>query len=159
MGKVEIPKFFFFACFLSAIVLMTSCSFPRIAVLSDPLSPEEHINLGLAYEKEGNIDNAVAEYKKAARKLPLANLYMANLFFTQDELEKAEYYYKEAIREDEKNGDAYNNLAWLYYVKGENLEEAEELAEKAIEVQPEKKTYYQDTVNKIRELKNIKYNK
>ena len=138
-------------------MFLTSCSFPRIAILSDPLSPEEHINLGLAYEKEGDIDNAVSEYKEAAKKLPIANLYMANLFFNQDQLEKAEYYYKKAIQEDGKNGDAYNNLAWLYYVKGENLEEAEQLAEKAIGVQPEKKSCYQDTIEKIRKLKNVNY--
>ena len=138
-------------------MLLTSCELPRIAILSDPLSPEEHINLGLAYEKEGDIENAVTEYKKAAKRLPLAYLYIANLYFTQDDLENAEYYYKEAIREDENNGDAYNNLAWLYYVKGENLEEAEKLAKKAMSVQPEKKTYYQDTVNSIRKLIKTKH--
>jgi tetratricopeptide (TPR) repeat protein len=140
-------------------MLLTSCHIPRISVLSDPLSPEEHINLGLAYEKEGDIENAVAEYTKASKSLPIANLYIANLYFIQDELEKAEYYYKEAIRKNKNIGDAYNNLAWLYYIKGENLAEAEQLAEKAIIAQPEKKTHYQDTIQAIRKLKKLKYNK
>ena len=152
MKNTKSLKSYILVCFLYTVMLLTSCNFPRIAILSDPLSPEEHINLGLAYEREGDIENAAAEYNEAARSLPTAYLYMANLYFTQDELEKAEYYYKEAIRNDENNGDAYNNLAWLYYVKGENLEEAEKLAEKAMIVQPERKRYYQDTVNNIRKL-------
>lgn len=138
-------------------MILMSCNFPRIAILSDPLSPEQHVNLGLAYEQDGDIDNAAAEYKEAAKKMPIAYLYMANLYFSQDELEKAEYYYKEAIQKDKNNGDAYNNLAWLYYIQGENLEEAEKLAEKAMIVQPEKKTCYQDTIDKIRKLKIVNY--
>ena len=157
MKKPEILTFYLFVCLLYTVMLLASCNFPRIAILSDPLSPEEHINLGLAYEKEGDINNALAEYKAAAKRLPLAYLYIANLYFNQEEFEKAEYYYKEAIRKDENNSDAYNNLAWLYYVKGENLEEAKKLAEKAIRLNPGKKTYYQDTLNSIRKLIKTRY--
>ena len=52
-----------------------------------------------------------------------------------------------------RNADAYNNLAWLYYTKKENLDEAESLAAKAIELNPEKRDVYQDTLDKIRESK------
>ena len=33
--------------------MTASCSIPRIVVLRDPLTPEEHINLGVAYERAG----------------------------------------------------------------------------------------------------------
>jgi len=36
---------------LVLIVLLASCSIPEIIVLHDPLTPEEHINLGLSYEE------------------------------------------------------------------------------------------------------------
>ena len=140
--------------YLIAFSLLTSCSLPRIIILEDPLTPEEHINLGVAYEKKGELDNALKEYKEASKKLPSAYLYMGNIYFQKNELAEVEYYYKKAIKKAPENADAYNNLAWLYYTKKENLDEAEALALKAIELNPAKKDLYQDTLEKIRELKN-----
>ncbi|MBI3592061.1 MAG: tetratricopeptide repeat protein [Nitrospirae bacterium] len=136
------------ACFL----LLTGCSLPRIIVLDDPLSPEEHINLGVAYERKGETDNAVEEYKKASKNLPLAYLYLGNIHMQMNKLDEAEAYYKKAVRKDPGLADAYNNLAWLYYTKKEKLEEAESLALKALELNPSSERYL-DTLNKIRELK------
>jgi len=129
---------------------------PRIIVLEDPLTPAEHINLGVAYEKQGEIDNALKEYKEASRKLPSAYLYIGNIYFQRNELDEAETYYKKAIKKDAQNADAYNNLAWLYYTKKENLDEAGSLALKAIELNPLKKDVYQDTLEKIRMFKSQK---
>ncbi|MBI4653590.1 MAG: tetratricopeptide repeat protein [Nitrospirae bacterium] len=137
-------------------LLLTSCSLPRIVILDNPLSPEEHINLGVVYEKKGEIDNALKEYKLASKKLPLAYLYMGNIYFQKNEFDEAESTYKKAIKKNPDNSDAYNNLAWLYYTKKGNLNEAEELALKAIELNPSKKDIYQDTLGKIRELRGQK---
>jgi len=134
-------------------ILIPSCTFPRIIILEDPLSPEEHLNLGVAYEKRGELDNAIEEYCLAARKLPIGFLYLGNAHFQKKELEKAEKYYRRALREDPNNADAYNNLAWLYYTKRENLEEAESLTLKAMELNPSKGDIYYDTLDKIRELR------
>ncbi len=146
-------KSFKIVFFLIAFSLLTSCSLPRIIILDDPLSPEEHINLGVAYEKQGEIDNALKEYRLASKKLPLAYLYMGNVYFQKNDFDKAESAYRKAIEKDSQNADAHNNLAWLYYTKKENLNEAEELALKAIELNPSKKEIYQDTLNKIRGAK------
>jgi tetratricopeptide (TPR) repeat protein len=135
------------------LCLFAGCSLPRIIVLDDPLSPEEHINLGVAYEKKGELDNALKEYREASGKLPVAYLYMGNVFLQKNELGEAESYYKKAIEKDPKNADSYNNLAWLYYEKRENLDEAESLAMKAMELNPSKKEIYQDTLDRIRDLK------
>ncbi len=134
-------------------LLAWGCSLPRIIVLDDPLSPEEHLNLGVAYEKNGELDSAVKEYKTAAGKLPVAYLYLGNVYFKKNELDDAESSYRKAIKKVPDNGDAYNNLAWLYYSKKENLQEAEDLALKAIALNPEKKEIYEDTLNRIRALK------
>lgn len=136
----------------TAFCLLTTagCALPRIIVLDDPLTPEEHVNLGVAYEKKGEMDNALKEYKEASKKLPSAYLYIGNIYFQKNEFDEAEFYYKKAIKKDPKNADTYNNLAWLYYTKRENLDEAESLVLKAIKINPSKKDIYQDTLEKIR---------
>ena len=149
-------RFYNIYVLLFLLLFVTSCALPRIIILEDPLTPEEHINLGVAYEKKGELDNALKEYKEASNKLPSAYLYMGNIYFQKNELDEAERYYKKAIKKDSRNADAYNNLAWLYYTKKENLDEAEALALKAIELNPLKKEAYQDTLEKIRALKSQK---
>ncbi len=141
---------------ISSLLLALSlyaCALPRIIVLDDPLSPEEHLNLGVAYEQKGELDNALREYKEASKKLPLSYLYIGNVYFQKSEYKEAEFYYKEAIKKDPKNADAYNNLAWLYSIKKENLDEAESLVLKAIELNPSKKEIYIDTLEKIKGLR------
>jgi tetratricopeptide (TPR) repeat protein len=127
------------------------CSLPRIAILKDPLTPEEHLNLGVAYEARGELDNAIREYESAARRLPSAYLYLGNAYFQKNEWSQAEKFYRKAIKKDSENADAHNNLAWLYYMNGKNLAEAEHLALKAISLNPSKDHIYRDTLEKIRE--------
>jgi tetratricopeptide (TPR) repeat protein len=123
-------------------------------VLDDPLSPEEHLNLGVTYEKNGELDNALKEYQVASKKLPVAYLYMGNIYFQKDEFDEAESCYKKAIKKEPENANTYNNLAWLYFIEKKNLGEAERLVLKAIELNPAKKNIYQDTLDKIRAFKN-----
>jgi len=132
---------------------LSSCSLPRIVVIDDPLTPEEHINLGVVYEKKGQYDEAISEYKKASKTLPVAYLYMGNASFLKGDLEGAEQFYRRAIREDSTNADAMNNLAWLYYKLGKNLDEAEALVMRAIEIRPERADAYRDTLMKIEEVR------
>ena len=138
---------------LCALLLLAGCSIPRIIILKDPLTPEEHLNLGVAYEKQGEFDAAIKEYKLAAKNLPAGYLYLGNAHFQKRELGKAEEYYKKAIEKEPGNADAYNNLAWLYYTKKEKLDQAENLALKALELNPAKESIYYDTLDKIREMK------
>jgi tetratricopeptide (TPR) repeat protein len=122
-------------------------------VLKDPLTPEEHLNLGVAYEQKGELDHAIREYQLASKKLPITYLYLGNVHFQKNEFPKAETYYKKAIKKGPQNADAHNNLAWLYYTRRENLAEGERLALKAIELNPAKEEIYKDTLEKIRELR------
>jgi tetratricopeptide (TPR) repeat protein len=137
------------------MIFLVGCSLPRIIILTDPLTPEEHLNLGVAYEKKGELDQAIVQYKLAAKKLPLAYLHIGNAYFQKNEWAKAERCYKKAIEKDSKNADAHNNLAWLYYIRHENLDLAESLALKAIELNPSKGDIYKDTLERIRELKKL----
>jgi tetratricopeptide (TPR) repeat protein len=128
---------------------LAACSLPRIAILHDPLTSEEHINLGVTYEKRGELDAALKEYKTASKNLPVAYLYAGNVYFQEKNYEAAEKSYEKAIA---KSGaaQAYNNLAWLYYTTGTNLPRAEGLAQKAVELSPDSEDF-RDTLQKIRE--------
>jgi tetratricopeptide (TPR) repeat protein len=152
-NKIHADFFIQVICFLVLSFGIASCSLPRIVLLEDPLSAEEHLNLGVTYEKNGELDNALEEYKKASKTIPLAYTYIGNIFFKKGELKDAEVNYKRAIKEEPYPADACNNLAWLYYTEKKNLEEAEKLTLKAIQLDPSKKDIYQDTLEKIRELK------
>jgi tetratricopeptide (TPR) repeat protein len=138
---------------LCSLLVVSACSFPRIIILKDPLTPEEHLNLGVTYEQQGEFDNAVKEYNQAAKQLPRAFLYLGNAYFQKGEWKAAEENYRRAIQKEPDNADAHNNLAWLYYTRKENLDQAEKLAMKAMELNPAKKDIYRDTLEKIRDMR------
>ena len=128
---------------------LSSCSLPRITILKDPLTPEEHVNLGVSYEKRGELDAALKEYQAAARSMPLAYLYVGNVYFQKKSYSDAEKAYRKAI-DKTNSAEARNNLAWLYYTTGSNLDEAEALARKAVELVPDSEEF-RDTLAKIEE--------
>ena len=138
---------------LCSLLIFLGCSLPRIIILKDPLSPEEHINLGVTYEKQGDFDNAIKEYGLAAPQNPRAYLYLGNAYFQKKDWKRAEESYQKAIQKEPDQADGYNNLAWLYYSRKENLDRAEKLAQKAVELNPAKAEIYQDTLEKIMEIK------
>ncbi|NOY64076.1 MAG: tetratricopeptide repeat protein, partial [Nitrospirae bacterium] len=134
------------------INLVTACSTAKIVVLDDPLTPEEHINLGVINEKNGNYNEALKQYEIASSDLNIAFFYMGNVCFRMKDYRCAEKNYKRAIKEMPDNADAMNNLAWLYYTMGKNLDVARKLVEKAIEINPAKRDTYMDTLIKIQSL-------
>ena len=138
--------------FSISCLFFLGCALPRIVILDDPLTPEEHLNLGVSYENKGELDNALKEYETASKKLPAAYLYIGNIYYVKGEFDKAEGYYKEAIRKDPKNSDACNNLAWLYYLERKDLGEAEKLASRAVDLNPGKEIY-RDTLEQIKKLR------
>lgn len=147
----NVSSLLFLAVF--GVLLSCGCTLPRMAVVKDPLTPEEHLNLGVAYEKNGEFDNAIKEYELAASTQPIAYLYLGNAHFQKQEWAHAEHSYKKALEIDPNNADAHNNLAWLYYIQGKRLDHAERLATQAIDLNPSKAYIYRDTLDKIRQKK------
>lgn len=132
------------------ILFLSSCApIPKIIVLHDPLSIDEHITLGLGYESNGEYDYAIQEYTKALKKnrkdhRPL--FYMGNVYYKKGEYGLAEKYYKKALRITPDNGDIQNNLAWVY-IDTVRFEDAREEIEKALRIKRD--PYYMDTLANI----------
>jgi len=121
--KTNYKHFVFLTLVLS---LSSGCAyFSGIGDHPDPLTAQEHNNLGVAYEKEGKYKLALKEYKKAAEGdenlvTPLVN--MGNVYFKQEKFKKAEKYYLKALERDSRNIEAANNLGNVYLQKGEGYE-------------------------------------
>ncbi|MDR1546053.1 MAG: hypothetical protein LBU12_04950 [Deltaproteobacteria bacterium] len=111
---------------------LTACGWlPKVTVIDDPLNQTEHFNLGLAYEKDGELDLAEREYR-LAQPLPTAYLALGNLFFQKGETSKAEDFYLKALKL-ENLPEASNNLAWLYLLERRELRQALKLAQSAVD--------------------------
>lgn len=120
----------------------------------DPLTPTEHMDLGVVYEDEGRLDEALEHYTAASRSLhtapPLTN--MGNICMMNGNLRVAESHYRAALKRDPNYAPALNNLAWLLYQRDSDSAispEAELLAERAVALEPDNADYA-DTLAQIR---------
>ena len=144
MTKKILPVFLIF--------LIAACAMPKIPqiiVIDDPLTAEQHNDLGVAYEQKGEFDLAGKEFEKAIKinkdwVIPYLNL--AHLYYRQDKLDQAEATLREGLRIKGDHPDLLNNLAWVLMEKGQ-LKEAKTLIDKAIAI--EDKEEYQDTRQEI----------
>jgi Tfp pilus assembly protein PilF len=139
--------------FLSIFFLffIFSCSLPKFIILEDPLSAEEHNDLGVVYFTQKKFKLAEKEFLKAIKKNPKWDLPFFNLgntYYYLKEYDKSEEYYRKAIKLNNKNADAMNNLAYLLSEQC-RLQEATDLINDAIAIQS--KNEYLDTLKKIQE--------
>jgi tetratricopeptide (TPR) repeat protein len=119
----------------------------------DSLSAQEHFTLGSIYEKKGEPELALREYEMALNRnshflLP-AMTRLGELSYRMDQYDKAEKYYRKAIKMAPRNGDLYNNLCWVYLSQEKKLKKTESLIMRAMELTPEHKGYYLDTLGTI----------
>ena len=146
------------ATWLFVLAVLTGCTghMPRIVVVDDPLTAEEHLSLGASYESRGEFEAALEQYRLAAEggQKARAELHNGNVRYRMKEFVVAEKHYRTAIENDSGLADAYNNLAWLLFEERRNLEEAEKLAAKAVHISRERDgkpdPNFEDTLNQIR---------
>ncbi|MBI5518682.1 MAG: tetratricopeptide repeat protein [Desulfovibrio sp.] len=133
-------------------IAAVGCAMPRISVYDDPLSAKEHLQLGMANESKGDLEAAASEYRQAMHREPLARLYLGNVYYGQGRLQDAEGEYRAALERLPENPEIMNNLAWVLLRRGVKLEEAQDLAERAVSRAPNAQaaTAYQDTLSAIR---------
>jgi Tfp pilus assembly protein PilF len=100
---------------------------PKIIVLKDPLTAAEHVELGVAYERKGELDLAQREYDRALRKdgkFFQARVNLGNVFLAKKEYGKARKEYLRALDLRPGNAEATNNLGWTAISSGEGIGDA-----------------------------------
>jgi tetratricopeptide (TPR) repeat protein len=116
------------ALLLLFLLLAGGCSrIPKIIVLEDPLTAPEHVELGVAYERKGELDLAQREYERALRKdgkFYRARVNLGNIFLAKKEYGKAREEYLLALELRPGDAEATNNLSWAAIFSGEGIDEA-----------------------------------
>lgn len=143
---------------LVALILcaaLTGCAVPRVTVVSDPLSAEEHIKLGEAYLQDKDLENAEAQFKAATRDSLEGWPRLAWVRYQRGDLPGAQSALETYVErrgpaaEDAAAADALNNLAWILYERKTELDRAESLARRAHRLAPGNREYL-DTLEKVR---------
>jgi Tfp pilus assembly protein PilF len=113
---------------LLLLVAAAGCSrVPRIIVLEDPLTADEHVELGVAYERKGDLALARREYEAALRKDGKsfqARVNLGNVYLAGKEFGKAREEYLGALDLRPGDAEATNNLAWAAIFSGEGIDDA-----------------------------------
>jgi len=102
-----------------------------------------HFNMALLHEARGELDQAVLEYKKEQETSPFnfqPDFNLGLLYVKTKELDKAIKEFESCIQKNEEFGSAYVFLAKAYMDTGRDLNEAAQLAEKGISLNPDLKT-------------------
>ena len=146
------PKHALLIALTMSAQLLSGCSLPQIIVLHDPLSADEHINLGGIYDAQGKNELARDQYRAAARqdkRHMRAWTLLGDSACRLKEYGEAEKAYEKAIDLDPNSGDLHNNLAWVYVQQDRKLGTAQDLVMKAMELTPDHRPYYLDTLGII----------
>lgn len=147
------PKFII-ASLLLAFLSAAGCGrVPKIIVLEDPLTAAEHVELGVAYERKGEIDLARREYEAALRKdrkAFQARFNLGNVFLAKKEYEKARAEYLLALEIRPGDPEAANNLAWCAILSGEGIDEALARMEGAVSGPGGRRPAFLDTLGVLR---------
>jgi len=131
------------------LVLPSACTLPKIVVLEDHLTAEQHNDLGYVYEQKKIYDLAEKEYLLAAGKrenwaVPYFNL--GNLAYRTGDYRKSEEYFRKSLTHDPGNTDAMNNLANAL-LRQDRFREARLMIEQAL--QTRQKEAYLETLKEI----------
>jgi len=136
------------ATLLAGLLLVAGCGLAR-ARPSDPLTADEHNDLGVAYHARGEYSLAAREFRRAATLRPgwtraLANLGDAHLAL--GELDEAIDAYETALKASPDDAATANNLAWTLLQHPGRWQEAESVIRGALAREPEPRGYYLDTL-------------
>ncbi|HEX9191900.1 MAG TPA: tetratricopeptide repeat protein [Candidatus Deferrimicrobiaceae bacterium] len=116
------------ALLFALLLAVSACArVPKIIVLEDPLSADEHVTLGVAYEREGKLDLAAREYEAALKKdnaFFQARVNLGNVRLAQMRYDAAREEYLEALALRPSDPEATNNLAWAAILSGKEREDA-----------------------------------
>lgn len=112
----------------------------RRAAEADPNNMTAFASLGRFFIEQRKLDQALREYQSLAAKMPKApmpQLVVGMIQQAQNKPDEAVKTYQKLLSSAPRNAVAANNLAWLLAEKGENLDEALQVAQTAKEVLPD----------------------
>lgn len=130
------PRFLIILLFLA---MLAGCAMPRIIVLNDPLTAVQHNDLGVAYQQRQDFDLALRAFSRAADldkswAQPLVN--GGNVHAALGDWQQAEGSYRQALRRQEDDAGAMNNLAWVL-LRQAKLGDALHWAQRAVALDPQ----------------------
>ncbi len=112
--------------------------------------PAEQLNdLGVLYEREGRLDDAVWAYQHAVWRNPRyarAYVNLGNVLREQGKYDQARFRYRQAMAADPRSFEAANNFADLCAAEGTCLEEAIRRLEPLVETAGPYRAYGLDTL-------------
>ena len=103
-----------------------------------------YLSLGEILIRQRNLEKAIAVYQTAAQiapNNPQVSVKLGVIYINQRQFEPAILAFKQAIAADNTAAEAYNNLARLYAGLGKEMQQAIDLAERAITLMPTAKHY------------------
>jgi Flp pilus assembly protein TadD len=130
---------------------LAGCS--HLVVLHDPLTANEHNDLGVAYESSGQPELAAREYRRSLRADPhqaRTRVNLGNIEAGRGRWRAAERCYRRALRDSVTDVDAMNNLAVALLQQRRRLEEARALAERAVAAGGERDSLYRATLADVK---------
>jgi tetratricopeptide (TPR) repeat protein len=135
---------------LLLLLVTAGCTMPRVIVLNDPLTVEQHNDLGVAYEQREEFDLALREYARAAKMSktwarPLIN--RGNVQAGQGQWQEAAKSYRQALKREPAHAEGMNNLAWVL-LQANRSEDALRWAQQAVVARPEEPVFL-DTLAEI----------
>lgn len=150
---IEIGRSRFLWPLLMAWGALSACSsFSHIVRHSDPLTPDQHMQLGASYETQGLKEDARQQYEAALhlqRKYEPALIALGNLAFESGDWKGAEKRYRQVLRGDRDHAGANNNMAMVFLARGKDLDKAEQFAQTALKQGGALRPYVLETLASI----------
>ena len=119
----------------------------------DPLTADQHNDLGVAYFEQGETRRAASEFERAAALRPTLARAFVNLGDARlalGEVPGAIDAYQRAVALTPEDPAAANNLAWALLQDPARWPEAEAIIDRALARHPEPIGYYLDTLGVLR---------
>ena len=134
--------------FLSALALTGCASVPAQSLLT----PQEHNDLGVAYQARGEVELAVREYRQALGQdlsFVRAWINLGNANLELGRTDEAIAAYEQALLLTPSDPEVLNNLAWALHIEPHSLDRAEALIRQAVAQNPAPRSFYLDTLGAI----------
>jgi Flp pilus assembly protein TadD len=106
----------------------------------EPKALLTYMQLAHVYEIQGKLDDALATYQKAlaaAPNNPTILGAMGNVYLAKNDVKSSQQYFEKAVNLAPHDPLLQNNLAWVYAMQGQNLDQALSLATQAKQAAPD----------------------